>query len=118
MPICWKRLATWSQTSRLARLSSRCCNYLRWIHRPIRILLAPQARTKRAPSPQKLVRQLTRSQKRGTRTQEIEGLRAGGALGFGRAGVRNIRSELADDKFLEEIGGGGCANSDERVFER
>src|SRR4029077_6242230 len=37
---------------------------------------------------------------------------------MGRIGVRTIRSEFANEKFLKEIGGGSCANPEGRVFER
>jgi hypothetical protein len=36
--------------------------------------------------------------------------------GFGGIAVRNTRSQLPDDKFLKDIGGGSCANADGRVF--
>src|SRR6266446_4095223 len=39
-------------------------------------------------------------------------------LGAGRLAVRNIRGQLANDKFLKEVDGGGFADSDQRVFKR
>ena len=38
------------------------------------------------------------------------------ASGCGGSVVRNIRRDLAEDKFLQDVDGSACANSDERVF--
>jgi hypothetical protein len=35
---------------------------------------------------------------------------SGSCLRFGRSGVGKFRGQLADDKFLDEIGDGTCAN--------
>ena len=38
------------------------------------------------------------------------------ASGCGGSVVRNIRRELAENKFLQDVDGSACANSDERIF--
>ena len=37
-------------------------------------------------------------------------------LRFGRIRVRDIRRQLPNNEFLKDIGGGSCANRDQRVF--
>src|SRR5690242_19527233 len=40
------------------------------------------------------------------------------ALRYGRIVVTNFGCQFPDEKFLEEVGDSGCANSDSRVFKR